>query len=141
MDSDNIQWKAFVTESLSKAKAVLSEDHVGGPVRDAIKDLMKIAENLEQMLYSQAGQNADQRVLKKRYDQVKHELREQEKKIEPIKAAVGELVELTKAVATEANLLLKRHRDAPESPDFIAATRLKAMSGKIVEIIIRISQV
>lgn len=138
---ESAQWKTFVAEALKKAEAVLAEDHIQADTRAALKDLVQIAVNVDSVLQSQFGQTADARLLKKRYDQAKLDLKAQEQKVEALKAAFSEIVEATKAIAADANVLVKRHKDAPDDPDHAVALRLKALATRIVEVIVKTNQV
>lgn len=132
MSSD--QGRAFLLDARSRAAQVVNEPHVGADVKTLIKDLLQIAESFEAMVVQNSGQSSDVRVLRKKLDASKGEIRAAEAKSEAYKAYIVSLTSELKAISAETGILLKSDPAHPQG------MKLKAATQKMAEIIIKASQ-
>ncbi len=133
MSSDQ-NYKAFLQDARGRADDVLAEVHIGADVKNLIKDLLQIAESLEGMMAANSGQSSDVRVLRKKLDASKGEIRAAETKAENLKGQIVGLATELKAISTETGVLLKADPAHPQG------LKLKASAQKMAEIIITASQ-
>jgi hypothetical protein len=82
-------------------------DHVAEPVKATVRDLLKVCENVTKLMDNSSGQNADVRVLKKRFDQMKTELYQSERKFEKAQALILSLLEDIQDVTNSLELIVK----------------------------------
>ncbi len=136
--SDVANIRAFMHEVREKADQITSNSHVGADVKSVIKDLIQIGENLETVLQQSTGQSADSRVLKKKLDQAKQDMRGNEGKLETVKKSVMAIVEELKIVGQESNGLLKKFEAG--SPEAGQVSRIKASTQKMAETVVQLTK-
>ena len=74
MDYQGQAFRVFIADTREKASQQLGSVNVGQEFKDVLQDLIKIADGTEELLRSGAGQSADVRILKSKFDQNKQEL-------------------------------------------------------------------
>ncbi len=136
--SDGSNIRAFMHEVREKADKITASPHIGADVKGVIKDLIKIGENFENVLQQSSGQSADSRVLKKKLDQAKQDMRGNETKLETVKTSIMAIIEELKIVGQESNALLKRFE--ANSPDAIQVTRIKTSTQKMAETVVQLTK-
>lgn len=115
MNSEELNnFRHFINETAANGTEVTKMSHVAEPVKNTVRDLLKICENVTKLLDSNTGQSADTRILKKKYEQIRLEHSQMNKKFEKAQNLLLSLLEdiqditnsvemLTKANATQAN--------------------------------------
>ncbi|MES3038109.1 MAG: hypothetical protein V4736_09405 [Bdellovibrionota bacterium] len=125
--------KKFLFATKSKASTILDSDHVAAEVKLIIKDFLQVCDNFDTLSQQSSGQNADARLLKKRLDQSKTEMKALENKIDSIKKSVVSMIEDIKIASAEANAIIKRHPAEGDDPDFQSASKIKSSIQKLTE--------
>ncbi len=138
MAHDQQTLKAFLSDTRTRAADVLDQPHVGADVKNVIRDLLQISDSFYSLLDQSAGQSADARVLKKKLDLAKTEMREVANKLEATKKTMMALVEEIKTVNTEVAQIVKRHEATPQDLDIQSALRIKAVVQKMVGHIVQL---
>jgi hypothetical protein len=106
-NEEESNFKIFLKQSMASGFDVTKMDHVAEPVKAAVRDLLKVCENVHKLLDNSSGQNADVRVLKKRYDQAKTDLHQVEKKFEKTQALIVSLLEEIQLITNAAEVIIK----------------------------------
>lgn len=130
-------FRIFISQALAKGHEVLAAAHVGAEPKTAIRDLMHAIDLFGKQLEEAAGQSSDQRLLKRKFDQSKAELRvvqEATKKL--LFTFVGEL----KVIINEAQDVFVRHELDNADPDYHCSLRIKASAQKMIDIIVKTAQ-
>jgi hypothetical protein len=130
----SIPGKAFLLDARKRADEILGALHVSAEVKELVKDLLHCAESLEAAVAANTGQSSDVRVLRKKLDASKGEIRAAETKAETLKAAIMTLAPELKSISSEAANILKA--DAANA----SAAKIKASTQKLAEIIIKAGQ-
>jgi uncharacterized protein (DUF3084 family) len=137
--SDEIRFRQFLSATREKANEIISMDHVSSDARNVLKDFIEVSKQTERLLEARNETGADQRVMQKRYEQLKVDHRELEKKAAKFAEIVtNELAPVLKTITGDTILISERAKAIPDEKqqkDVIDATvRLKAAVRKIVEI-------
>lgn len=140
MSEDLKTLRAFLRETRVKADVILGADHVSADVKTIIKDLIHAGQNLDILIDLNSGQSADGRVLKKKLEAAKSEIRSMEAKVEGAKKLIMALVEEIRILTVESANISKRHTADPNDPDSLSAARIKASLQKVAEIIVKSQQ-
>lgn len=69
-------------DALKNAEKFLKTDHVGEAIKECIETLLKVISTLEFEISDSSAGSADSALLKRRYDQLKKEFRDIERKFE-----------------------------------------------------------
>lgn len=126
--------KSFYIDAHKRAEQILSEPHVGADVKSTLKDLLKIAEDFRHLLDHTSGQSADIRVMRKRFEAQRNEIRQQEERVEEVKRMVLMLATEVEVIQNEAGQIIKR-ASTPNDPIASHATRIKTSAQKVVEVV------
>ncbi len=137
--SDDLAFKRFLAETKAKAVNIIGQDHVTLEAREILKDFIEISNQIDKLKEARADGQADQRVLQKRYEQLKGEHRDAQKKIERITASVStEILPLIKGITAEANLVGEKATIHPELQLAESANRLKDAVKKLVTALVKL---
>jgi hypothetical protein len=119
----------YLKEIREKALEVTELKHTGMEAREVIKDLLNIAEQAEALFSDRVSDGADQRVLQRRYDALKIEAREMEKKLQT-----------TKDMLTTKMAIVIKHMSAEVTniSDADCAGRIKSSIKQLVEILTKL---
>jgi hypothetical protein len=119
----------YVKDTCDKAMEIAGLSHTGLEAKEVIKDLINICEQVSSAVTASTSDGVDQRILQKRYDALKTESRDLQKKLEGIRET------LTLKMTTVIKTL---NTDAAHIPDGDVASRVKASIKQLVEIITKI---
>jgi hypothetical protein len=100
-------FKVFLKETMANGLEVTRMDHVAEPVKNTVRDLLKVCENVTRLMDNSSGQNADSRILKKKYEQTKIDLNQATKKFEKTQALIVSLLEEIQEITNSAELIIK----------------------------------
>lgn len=139
MSEDVNRFKKFLNETREKANALINQDHIDLNARNALKDFVEVSRQTEKLLEARTEMSADAGLIKKRYEQLKTEHRELEKKYSKIAEIVSsELAPVLKTITGDTILISERAKTIPDEKhksDVMEATvRIKTAVRKIVEI-------
>lgn len=132
--------KQYLNETREAASAVLGMEHIGHDANKVIKDLLAIADSFDSLMQQSQGQSADSRIIKKKYDHARADIRALEAKLEAIKASIFIVVESIKTVTVEASAITKRHEADLTHADAASAATIKQATQRMAEIVIQISK-
>jgi regulator of replication initiation timing len=93
--------------------------------------LLQVAEAFKDFATEASGQTADLRVMKKRLDQFKHEVKVTEDRLSDARRMVISLATEIEMIQVEAGHIKKRLASTPDSPDLASADRILALAGKV----------
>ncbi|MES2963379.1 MAG: hypothetical protein V4760_05780 [Bdellovibrionota bacterium] len=136
---DELRFRKFLSDTREKASKLIGLDHIDLDARNALKDFIEVSRQTEKLLSDRNDTGADQRVLQKRYDQLKTEHRELEKRAGKISEIVTtELAPVLKTITGDTILISERAKaitDEKHQKDVVDATvRIKIAVRKIVEV-------
>jgi hypothetical protein len=137
--SDDQMIRAFLATTKKNAAEVLGQPHVGDDVKSVIKDLLQICQNFQDLTGSATSQSADVRVLKKKFDQSKSDLRAIDAKLTAAKQLMLSVASEVEIVIKETISILKRHQTPATDPDFISGNKIRAASKKVIEAILKVT--
>lgn len=138
--ANDLVGKQFLVDARNRAQDVLGAEHIGADVKDLIKDLLHACSNFEESASNSAGASSDIRVLRKKMDQTRAELKAMESKFEGAKAIVLSLTPELKNISAETGAILKRFEATPTDANHVSAMKIKAATQKMAEAIIKSSQ-
>jgi molecular chaperone GrpE (heat shock protein) len=133
---DQLVIKQFMHQAQKNGQEILLQTHVSADIKSVVKDLLQVCDNFQNLLGSSSGQSADARVIKRKYEQSKQELKAAEAKVEAAKSVILSIVEEIKSINGEATTIAKRHENEPGSPDTTSVSNIKRMTSKIIELIV-----
>ena len=134
---ENQNLKQFLYEAKTRADSILTQDHVNAEIKKVIRDLLQIGQNYEAIKHQSQGASADSRVLKKKLDQAKSDLKVYETNLASAKNLVMKLVDEIKIVSSEAAVIFRSHGADPKSTSYISAGKLKAAAQKMAELLVQ----
>jgi hypothetical protein len=134
---ENTAIQAFLMDVKVRSENVLGETHVSEDIKHVIRDLMKVCGNLQGLIHQSSGQSADARMLKKKVDQTKGELRMSEDRVDSAKKLIFSLIEEVKVIANEAGVIIKRNEGAGDTSDLSSAVRIRTAAQKMIEQIVQ----
>lgn len=133
-DSDQ-NFREFMSSTCEKAKGLLDQVHIGDDTKKILRDFLQVTQNFEQLLSSNVGANADQRLSKKRLEQAKLEHRQIEKQLNDIKTRFLAIIEDVKTIGSEVSGLQKAIAAKELTNCEISAQKIKTANQHIAEII------
>lgn len=136
MSDDQQVLRVFLNETREKADAITSQSHVSAEIKSVVKDLLQICDNFSDLMAQSSGMSADARVLKKKHDQLKIDMRTVETRLEAAKKLFLSIIEEIKGINAEVVALAKKHEGNPGAAELLCASRIKAHTQKMVEIIV-----
>ena len=137
--SDEQMIRNFLITAKKNAAEVLGQPHVGDDVKSVIKDLLQITQNFQDLNQGATSQSADVRVLKKRFDQAKAEIRASEARLVSAKQLMLAAASDAEVIVVETLNIVKRHQTPDTDPDFISGNKIKTAARKIIEAIVKIN--
>ncbi|MEK7357891.1 MAG: hypothetical protein AAB250_15680 [Bdellovibrionota bacterium] len=137
--SDEVRFRQFLSATREKANELIGQDHISLDARNVLKDFVEVSRQTERLLEARNDAGADQRVLHKRYEQLKTDHRELEKKAGKIAEIVStELAPVLRTITGDTIFISERAKSIPDEKhqkDVMDATvRLKLAVRKIVEV-------
>ncbi len=129
--------RAFMTRTREQADAILSAEHIGADVKSVIKDLIQVSQNIDQFMQLSSGQSADARVLKKKLEQAKADIKAAEAKQEALKQLLTTLIDEIKVISAESQALAKLVGADAAAPGAQAVQKIRASVQKMAETIIK----
>lgn len=138
MSDEQQALKVFLNNARERASLVLNEEHIGADVKSVIKDLLQVSDSFSTLMVQNVGQSSDVRVLKKKFDQAKGEIRNLTTKLEAFKKAVLPIVDAIKVVSAESGEIAKRHATSTQDPDLQSAARIRAAAQQMVALIVQL---
>lgn len=138
MSDEQQALKVFLNNARERASLVLNEEHIGADVKSVIKDLLQVSDSFSTLMVQNVGQSSDVRVLKKKFDQAKGEIRDLTTKLEAFKKAVLPIVDAIKVVSAESGEIAKRHATLAQDPDLQSAARIRAAAQQMVALIVQL---
>ncbi len=138
MSDEQQALKVFLNNARERATTVLSEEHIGADVKRVIKDLLQVSDSFSTLMVQNVGQSSDVRVLKKKFDQSKGEIRDLTAKVDAFKKAVLPLVDAIKVVSAESGEIAKRHSTSTQDPDLQSAARIRSAAQQMVALIVQL---
>ncbi len=126
--------KRILIDSRTKADEVLKASHVDYEVKSLIKDLLILGDAAEKSMNDTVVQSADARVLKKRLDSLKMQMRNMEPAMEKMTLFKEQILpvvqEEVKTITQAANEILGRHK--PGEPNSRCASLVKISLQSLV---------
>jgi len=132
--------KLALTEARKKAEDVLADKHTGADAKASITGLLKIGEAYRDMIQTNQGATADARVIKKRYDQAKADVRLLEDKMAEVQRSILSLATEVEMLGVEAGHIIRRNAGQPDSPDHGSAARILASAHRIIDVVVKLSK-
>lgn len=132
--------KQFLNDVRQRADEVIAAEHIGIDVKNLVKDLLQACLSFENAVIDNAGASSDMRLLKRKIDQTKAETKAAEAKFEAAKAHIIAITTELKTVGGETSAILKRLDGNPADPNHASATKIKAASQKMAEMVIKALQ-
>lgn len=130
--------RRFLMETKEKAEVVLRESHTGADAKTVINDLLQVASNLVDLNDASAGQSADARVVKKRMEQQRAEMKAVEAKFLAAKNAAIQLATQIEMIALETKNIRSRTVMAND-PNAASAAKIDAAVQALAKVITEIS--
>jgi hypothetical protein len=137
--SDDQMIRNFLINAKKNAAEVLAQPHIGDDVKSVIKDLLQICQNFQDVVGSNTSQSADVRVLKKKFDQAKSDVRAIDAKLTEAKQLMLSVASEAEVVIKETISILKRHQTPDTDPDFISGNKIRTASKKVIEAILKVT--
>lgn len=139
MNDDIASFKKFMSDVRERAQKLIGETHIDLNARNALKDFIEVSRQTEKLLDARSEMSADQRVMQKRYEQLKVDHRELEKKYSKIPEMVSnELAPVLKTITGDTILISERAKGIADEKHRAevndATVRIKTAVRKIVEI-------
>ena len=140
--SDEVGFRRYLSATREKALELVDQQHISADARNVLKDFVEISKQTEKLLEARSESGADQRVLQKRYEQLKSEFRELQNKQGKISEIVsGEVAPIIKALTSDATFIAEKAKALEpvvqkELTD--ASVRLKLAVRKIIEVFTKI---
>lgn len=126
------QTKKLIADAKEGAEAILKQERLNADAAKAIQALLIVADLAQGMTANQAGQSADSRLLKRKFDQLKTESLQEKKSFETFKKKIIEtMVSEFKTINTHIQGILQRHPES-EDPDKKAAEEIRSSTHRIV---------
>lgn len=127
---------SFVRESLEKAQDVIQQGHVSFEIKQVLKDLIVVIEQMEALKNENTGMSADKRYKEAKLNEERAEKRRIEKNLEKMKQVLTqELPPLIKEMSQESQSLAQAGQALGNAAVTQSAERLKASLRGLVEAI------
>ena len=137
MDFEGHGFRVFIAETREKATQQLDSVNVGQEFKDVLSDLIKVADGTEELLRSGAGQSADVRILKSKFDQTKQDLFQTKKTLDKVRKEMFDVLsdEVVK-ISTQLKSLNKSIEQTDTTSKCVQSiqTSMKTMVNKIAEL-------
>jgi hypothetical protein len=132
--SDEAGFRRYLRETREKALKLASEPHHANEVRECLKDFTELSKQIEVLLDDRSASNVDQRVLQKRFDAAKTDLKVVNQRLEKVKEVfAADVMPAMKAFGAEANIVSEKGQATHDPALTECASRIRAHVKKLVE--------
>lgn len=132
--------KLALTEARKQAEEVLADKHTGAEAKATITGLLKIGEAYRDMIQTNQGATADARVMKKRLDQSRADVRSLEERLTEMQKSILALATEVEMLGVEAGHIVRRNASHPDSADHGSATRILASAHRIIDVVVKLTK-